>query len=200
MRKDGHVKARRYLHRLSERISHIKILRKGWLAGNLAKQNGEHVIARILLPGDLVGGGVMLQGRPFFAMQALSDVDYCAFPLPDFVQVAESDPGLMQALHLYTADAFKTHQNRIYDAGSREADERILSLVIELYNRAERRGLAQDGAMFFPLRQHQLAKATGMTQVHVSRVLKRLREEGIVTLDRQTLSIADVEKARFLVG
>ncbi len=133
-------------------------------------------------------------------MQALSDVDYCAFPLSTFAKVAESDPDLMQALNLYTAQVFKVHQNRLYDISGREADERILSLVLELYDRAEERGLARDGIMFFPLRQHQLARATGITQVHVSRVLKRLREERLIKLDRQMLSIDDVEKVRHIVN
>ena len=200
MREGGRVNARRYMHRLNERITHIKIVRQGWLAGTVSKQSGEDAIAAILIPGDMVGSGVLLRGRPFFAMQALSDVDYCAFPLSAFVQLAESDPHLSQAVNLYIAQVLEANHNTIYDIGIREADERIISLLLGLYDRAAERGLAQDGTMAFPLRQHHLAKATGMTQVHISRVLKRLRDEGILKLDHQMLTIVDMDRARSLVG
>ena len=200
LRKEGRIGVKRQLHQPGEQVSTIKMLRKGWLAGILSKSGDKRLIARILMPGDMVGGGVLLQGRPFYTMEALTDVDYCSFPVSSFAKMAETDPDFLKALTLYSAEAYRTHQNRIFEIGSREAEERILSLVLELYDRAHKRGHARDGTMFFPLRQYHLADATGMTPVHVNRTLKRLRDLDLLHHERQTISMPDVAKVRRRLG
>lgn len=45
--------------------------------------------------------------------------------------------------------------------------------------------------MFFPLRQEHLADSLGLTTTHVNRSLAKFRSEGILTLERQVLSILD---------
>jgi hypothetical protein len=43
----------------------------------------------------------------------------------------------------------------------------------------------------FPVTQEQLGEAAALTGVHVNRSLKTLRDEGLVSLDRGTVTIHD---------
>jgi CRP-like cAMP-binding protein len=50
----------------------------------------------------------------------------------------------------------------------------------------------------FPLRQHHIADAVGLTPVHVSKVLSEFRRNGMIQLSERTLAILDPDRLRAL--
>jgi CRP-like cAMP-binding protein len=46
--------------------------------------------------------------------------------------------------------------------------------------------------MEFPLRQHHVADATGLTPVHVSKVLSEFRRDGLIEIGERSLTILRV--------
>ena len=75
------------------------------------------------------------------------------------------------------------------DLGRRTADERLARLILRLMKRLAKRGMVQGQTMEFPLRQHQIADATGLTPVHVSRVLGNFRRKGLIEINGRSLTI-----------
>ena len=78
----------------------------------------------------------------------------------------------------------------------RTADERIARLMLNLADRLARRGMTRVDAsaaieMEFPLRQHHIADATGLTPVHVSKVLSEFRRNGLIRISDRSLTILD---------
>ena len=73
--------------------------------------------------------------------------------------------------------------------GRRPAFEHLAHLFCELYLKQEAVGLAGEHCCPLPITQVDLADATGMTSVHINRVLKEMRGRGLVTLRTQTLVI-----------
>ena len=73
--------------------------------------------------------------------------------------------------------------------GRRPAFEHLAHLFGELYLKQEAVGLAGDHRCPLPITQVDLADATGMTSVHINRVLKEMRGRGMITLHRQTLVV-----------
>ncbi|MCJ2017085.1 Crp/Fnr family transcriptional regulator [Methylobacterium sp. E-065] len=73
--------------------------------------------------------------------------------------------------------------------GRRPAFEHLAHLFCELYLKQEAVGLAGDHRCSLPITQVDLADATGMTGVHINRVLKEMRGRGLITLHRQTLVV-----------
>jgi CRP-like cAMP-binding protein len=43
----------------------------------------------------------------------------------------------------------------------------------------------------FPLRQHHIADATGLTPVHVSKVLTEFRRRGLINISERSMTILD---------
>lgn len=81
----------------------------------------------------------------------------------------------------------------IVNTGRRDARQRIAHLLCEILVRAEAQHISTD--MFeLPFTQDQLADATGLTSVHVNRVLRRLTTEGAVKRDGRFLSVPDWQK------
>ncbi|MEL0253719.1 MAG: helix-turn-helix domain-containing protein, partial [Novosphingobium sp.] len=73
--------------------------------------------------------------------------------------------------------------------GQRNALERVAHLLCELHARLEAIGLVTDGQCHLPLTQIDIGSATGLTSVHVNRVLQELRRDGVIELTRRRLTI-----------
>jgi CRP/FNR family transcriptional regulator len=84
----------------------------------------------------------------------------------------------------------------IVDLGRRTADERIARLMLNLAERLGRRGMIETAGapaieMDFPLRQYHIADATGLTPVHVSKVVSKFRRSGLIRIGDRSLTTLD---------
>ena len=82
--------------------------------------------------------------------------------------------------------------------GCREKLEHVAHLFCELHQRLRRIGLVGDHTFDLPLTQELLAQATGMSAVHVNRVIQRLRKEGLIALHDHHLVILEPKRLREL--
>jgi CRP-like cAMP-binding protein len=69
-------------------------------------------------------------------------------------------------------------EQHLINVGRRSALARVAHLLLELGTRLQLVGLADEGGYRCPLNQDMLADALGMTNVHVNRMLRKLRELG----------------------
>jgi hypothetical protein len=79
----------------------------------------------------------------------------------------------------------------VVNIGARDAEQRVAHLLCEMRARMGAIGLLRDGHFEMPLTQAELADATGISAVHLNRVVKALRERGLLQPGRRSLSIAD---------
>lgn len=85
----------------------------------------------------------------------------------------------------------------IVNVGQRPAPARLAHVMIELRERLRTIGRVEDGASFeMPLTQEQVGEALGITAVHANRIIRQLREEGVVDLHRGRVKVLD--ERRFL--
>ena len=89
----------------------------------------------------------------------------------------------------------------IVDLGRRTADERIARLILNLAERLSQRRMTRTTEtsaveMEFPLRQHHIADATGLTAVHVNRVMSAVRSAGLIETNERSLTILDLPGLR----
>jgi len=80
--------------------------------------------------------------------------------------------------------------------GRREAYGRIAHILCELIVRLQAVGLTQDHVCKIPITQNEFADATGLSSVHVNRVLQALRADGLIVLRGNTLQVPDWEKLK----
>jgi CRP-like cAMP-binding protein len=73
--------------------------------------------------------------------------------------------------------------------GRQPAFEHLAHLFCELYLKQEAVGLASEHRCPLPVTQADLADATGMTSVHINRVLQEMRGRGLIALHRKTLVV-----------
>jgi hypothetical protein len=77
-----------------------------------------------------------------------------------------------------------------------DARGRLAAMILGIYERLRRRGLVTRPTFNLPLTQEQIADHLGITTVHVSRTLRRMREERLVLVDRHVVIILDLDGLR----
>lgn len=155
-------------------------------------RGGRQIIA-LHIPGDMSDLHSVVQPKASSALQALATSILAAVPHQALRDAASEFPGIAEALWRdCTVDAAILAQ-WVINLGRQNARARIAHLMCEL---ACRFGVAPArGQVRFNLQmtQTQLADATGLTPVHVNRVIKGLRADGL-TMRYRAVWIEDWEK------
>lgn len=193
------VAHRRYLAAHTELIrsqepqSEIGLLLKGWVCRYRLLPDGRRQILDVHLPGDLIGIDGFLMTRPQDFVLTLTEVTYGSLDHDSFLRLM-AIPDV--ALHILSLLA--TEKRRLDDhlatVGQMVADEKIAALLLEFYNRLRQRQIIKGKSFHFPMTQQQMGDFLGMTVVHVNRVLKRLRDNGIVNVKHRVVVIHDMAK------
>ena len=82
----------------------------------------------------------------------------------------------------------------IVNVGQRPAPARLAHVMAELRERLRLIGRAQTNSFEMPLTQEQIGEAIGITAVHANRVIRQLREDGVVDLHRGRVTVLDETK------
>ena len=173
---------------------------EGWAFSYKLIPDGRRQILSFLLPGDSVSFQFMHRERLHFSEQALTDVSLCYFDRRALARYVAERPRLVQRLDRLTAGAIAAADDRLTDLGRRSAHERIAVFFLQLSRRLQQRGLVAGESFPFPVRQQHIADALGLTSVHVSRVLKDLKADGMLSIDQERLTIHDPRKLKKLSG
>src|SRR5690606_34307707 len=130
-------------------------------------------------------------------VEAITDVRYRNFNRTELKSLICSHPDMLERFSAAWVEERSRADQLIVDLGRRTADERIARLILSLGERLARRNMVRESPLefAFPLRQHHIADATGLTSVHVSKVLTEFRRDGLIKLSDRSLTI--LEEARF---
>jgi CRP-like cAMP-binding protein len=88
----------------------------------------------------------------------------------------------------------------IVNVGQRPAPARLAHVMTELRERLKLIGRAEGNSFEMPLTQEQIGDALGITAVHANRVIRQLRDEGIVEFNRGRVTVLGETKFRELAG
>jgi CRP-like cAMP-binding protein len=82
----------------------------------------------------------------------------------------------------------------IVNVGQRPAPSRLAHTVVELRRRLAVTGRAAGDTFEMPLTQEQISEALGITPVHANRIIRQLRDDGVVDISRGRVSVLDESK------
>lgn len=187
------VPARRIICREPDLYESVPIICSGWAASAIMLSDGSRQILSFLLPGDIVPTALIFDLRPNCFVEAVTDVQYRSFKRSELKDILFKNRDLMEKLSKTWIEEKARADQLIVDLGRRTADERIARLILNLTERLTRRKMVHcDPLEFdFPLRQHHIADATGLTPVHVSKVLSEFRRNGLIKISERALTILD---------
>ena len=164
----------------------------GWIFLYSLLDDGRRQITKVALPGDFIGFVPDLNGPINHSAQALTDSQLCVFPKTKILKLFQNHPELaIRMTWLVARDTAMAHE-RLMSVGRRTAKERVSEFLLELYYRLRIRSQESVGAKIpLPLTQEHIGDALGLTGVHVNRTVRRLREAGLLTIEKKCLKILD---------
>lgn len=154
-------------------------------------RDGRRQILNVVLPGDFVGFPACFFDTALYSITALSDVVLSSIPFPRLFQLFGEYPRIGAAMFsLFSCEA-AMYAERLVGIGQRSAVERLAHLLLELLTRLQVIGVADEHSFRLPLTQEQIGDMLGLTGVHVSRTFRQLRDDGLVVVEDQVLTIKD---------
>lgn len=160
---------------------------------------GRRQIIAFLLAGDTCDLQVPILGVMDHGIRTLTRC-HVAYISQGVVDGWTERPRVLRALWWATLVDEAILREWIVNLGARRADERVAHLLVELLHRLRTVGLATDKGYALPLSQEKLGECTGLSAVHVNRVLTKLRKAGLVSFQRHRVAVDDLDALQEMSG
>ena len=105
--------------------------------------------------------------------------------------LARQRPRVGEALWRGTLIDASIFREWVLNVGRRDARQRIAHMLCEFAVRREAAGLGSPESFVLPMTQEHIADATGLTAIHVNRMLQALGNDGVIQREKRQVAIAD---------
>lgn len=193
----GRMRRRRF--RRNEVIFHqgdigdsLQVVVDGGVKIVLPSQEGDEAIIASVRPGDSFGELAILDGSPRSATAtALEATETLALPREEFMRLLAEDPHLVSALFHALAEELRRLTGHVEELHFLDLAGRLSTRLVRLA-----RDATPDAAgrveLDWPFTQSDLAAMIGGTRQSVNKLLSGLVDDGLVSIERDTLVIHDL--------
>ena len=108
--------------------------------------------------------------------------------------LTRTNPNIAEVLWRDTLIDSAIFREWIVNVGQRPAASRLAHTVVELRRRLAVIGREAGDTFEMPLTQEQISEALGITPVHANRIIRQLRDDGIVDISRGRVTVLDEAK------
>ncbi len=169
------------------------ILASGWVCSYKLLSDGSRQIVDFQIPGDFLGLRSVLFRTSDHNIEPVTRVEASEVLAKDLLDTFDKTPRLVTAVLWAASRDEAMVVEHLVDIGRRDAKERTAHFLLELGARLKLVGLGSTLGYACPLSQYLLADALGLSAVHVNRVLRELREAGLVTFQHGQVEIHDLD-------
>lgn len=180
-----------YLVREGSLPKHCGVLVEGFAFRQKVTGDGARQILAVCIPGDAVDLQNIFLHISDHSVQMLTRGIVAEIDRDALQDIILTRPNVGRAIIEQTLVESSILREWVVNVGRRDARERIAHILCEFAVRLEARGLLFDHGFELPMTQEQLADATGLTPVHVNRVLKALEKEGLINRRRRMIHFDD---------
>jgi CRP-like cAMP-binding protein len=174
------------------------ILADGWACSYKILPDGDRQIVDFQIPGDFLGLRSILFRTSDHSIEAITRIEASEVLELDILDAFSHAPRLATAVLWAASRDEAMVVEHLVNLGRRSAEERVAHLLLELGARLNLVGMGDKTGFDCPLTQYHLADALGLSAVHVNRVLRHLREEGLVTFQKGRVSFDNFDRLRDL--
>ena len=176
------------------------ILCSGWACSYKILSDGARQIITFPIAGDCVGLRSILLRTSDHSLSTVTDATVSTVEADRMLKVLNEHPRVGAALMWATSRDEAMVVEHLVSIGRRSALERTAHFFMELAERLMLVRLATSSEFKCPLNQYVLADALGLSAIHVNRVLRQLRERGLMTVKSGKVVIHDMSGLSALAG
>jgi CRP-like cAMP-binding protein len=172
-------------------LTHSMLTLDGIVARYKDLADGQRQVQELHVAGDFTDLHGFLLKRLDHNVGSLTRTRVALVPHEAIRRITEDQPHLARLLWFSTLIDSAIQREKILSVGRRPALARLAHILSELYVRLDVVGLVDAGTFSLPITQLDLGDATGLTSVHVNRMLKQLRDDRLVTFRGGEVTIHD---------
>lgn len=169
------------------------ILASGWVCSYKLLSSGARQIVDFQIPGDFLGLRSLLFRTADHNIEPVTQVEASEVLASTLLEIFNNTPRLATAVLWAASRDEAMVVEHLVGVGRRDAKERLAHFLLELGARLKLVGLGSTAGYACPLSQYMLADALGLSAVHVNRVLRELREAGLVTFQHGQVRFHDLK-------
>jgi len=168
-----------------EAFNAIYSVRAGVVKTTVLDDKGNQQVLGFYTPGELVGLNAIYPARYPCTAVAVDTVMLCRFSFPAMASLATQIPSIQQTLFRLLSKDIGT---ATLSKGDYSAEERLAAFLINWSDRLAHRGFS--GRRFvLPMQRTDIANYLSIAPETVSRVLRRLADEGSIAVERRELEL-----------
>jgi len=187
------------LVREGDRPGNCLILQEGFCCRYKSLADGRRQILSFAVPGDFLDLPSLVLDRIDHNISTLTSSKLAAVPRAALADLLDS-PSLARLLWRDTLIDASVYREWVLNIGRRNAYQRVAHVLCELTTRLSQVGLAHNGVCELPLTQGELADATGLSTVHVNRVIQELRRDGLIAMKGRYFSALHWDRLQQAAG
>lgn len=169
------------------------VLASGWACSYKILASGTRQIVDFQIPGDFLGLRSVLFRTADHNVEPVTPVQASEVKQRELLAAFSETPRLATAVLWAASRDEAMVVEHLVDLGRRSASERMVHFLLELGTRLRLVGMADRTGYSCPLSQYLLADALGLSAVHVNRVLRELREDGLLTFQKGRVTFDDYD-------
>jgi CRP/FNR family transcriptional regulator, anaerobic regulatory protein len=183
-----------------DRPRDLYIVQKGWLHSAVLLGNGSRQIMRFLFPGDVIGFSCLPFGESAETVTAVTDATLCPFDRDRLAGLFRDHPRLGALIFTIAIADRVSLADRLASIGRTSARARVASLLCEMFARLRMLDGAERSEFLIPLTQEDIGDATGLTAVHVNRMMRGLVDEGMIERSGNHVRLLDEQRLAEVAG
>jgi CRP-like cAMP-binding protein len=192
------LEAQSYTIREGDRPDKCAVLLSGYAFRHKLTGEGARQIMALHIPGDALDFQNLFLKESDHNVQMLTRGVVAEIPMLALETLALANSEVGRAILITTLIEASIFREWTLNIGRRDARSRIAHLLCEFAYRLTAYGVQPSGTYELPMTQEQLADATGLTAVHVNRVLQSLQRDGLLDRDRRMVRFPSWERMRDL--
>jgi CRP-like cAMP-binding protein len=180
--------------RLGEHVDHSCLVVEGLVGRFGQNREGARQITCLHIPGDMADLPSVVSPKSGWGLTALTTTTILRISHAALRSVAAKHSGVAEAFWRDCVADGSIFSEWVVNVGRRDAKSRLAHLFCEMGIRREKAGQGDRCDFSLPITQVDLGDATGLTSVHVNRMLKSSEMQAIVQLRSGTVKVHDWER------
>jgi len=176
-----------------DKFNTLYTVRTGSLKTYTLTPDGREQITGFFLPGDLIGLDAMGSGVHGSSAEALETTNLCAIPFNRMSSMKSES--IQHRLLTLASEQIQNRDQHITLLGKESADQRLANLLVQLADRFKTLGYSAQ-QFNLSMSRADIGNYLSLAIETVSRLFAKLRNSGLIEVDRRQLGINNLDELR----
>lgn len=188
--------ARSIIWHTGDQISDLLLVRSGWAFRYNLLFDGRRQIFSIFTTGDIVSPQLLNSPVVRYSLQTVTEMEALTIPISAMNNAMSRDARISDMVTRLHHQQHVYYDERLIELGRLNALEKVCAFLMRLLRKMENLDLHPENTYEIPITREIISDTLGLTPVHVSRTMKQLESEGVVTWVRRSLRVRDMDRLK----